>query len=92
MEALSGVCQGVDPVHRRPVRRRQLAGLGIIETAPDVAPGDLQYGVGVDKAQARPGSDHDPVEDIEVGNLQYVLQRADLHAGAEQHGHADRHA
>src|SRR5579871_262369 len=80
MEAVPRVRQGVDPVHRRAVRWRQLAGLAVVQAALDMAAGDLAHLVGVDEPQARLRGDDDPVEDVEFLYLQHVLQGADLRA------------
>ena len=85
VQAMPRVGQCVRPVHRRAIRRRQLASLGVVHGAPDAAPGDLGHLIGVDEAQAAVGGDHDPVEDIDFGDLQHVLEGADRGAGAAQH-------
>ena len=46
----------------------KLAGLRVVQAAPDVAPRDLLHIIGVDEAQASLGGDHDPVEYIELGH------------------------
>ena len=63
----------------------ELAGLRVVEAALDVAPRDLPHVVGVDETEAVLGGDHDPVEDIDLGYLQHVLEGPDLRAGTAEH-------
>jgi len=85
MQAVPRVGQRIDPVHRRPGRRRQPAGLLVIDGAPDITQGDLLNHIRVDEAQAISGGDDDPVEYIEFGYFQHVLEAADRRASAAQH-------
>jgi uncharacterized protein (DUF885 family) len=85
MQAGPGVGQCVHPVHRRPVGRRQQAGLGVVHGGPDMAPGDLAHLVCVDETQAAIGGDHDPVEDVDLRYLQHVLEGTDRGTATAQH-------
>jgi hypothetical protein len=84
MQAGPRVLQRIDAVHRRSVGRGQPGRLRVIKAAPDIARRDLLHVVGIDEAQAVPGRDHDPVEDIDFRHFQHMLKGADLGSRGRQ--------
>jgi hypothetical protein len=54
VEAVPGVGQRIDVIHRRSLRRRQLGRLRVVEAAADVGARDLLHIISVDEAQPSP--------------------------------------